>query len=632
MSETLRTRVPNSHDDIEALVIQVPAEQDDLTTSNESNVEISTSSSRLSRFFNFSSRNAANVTRRQVRESHEATSPPEGQPEAEPPSFTERPPSPSGSNHSAVMARLLEETAVVARELERRKIDALVHQADAALRIAEADNQAVLLQLETRRLARLLAADESPPSSSAALSSAGRRSRSPPLDAFRHEWEAAATAREAAAAERRDARDAAKEAAAAAERLADREERRAERAAHDDQRRADREEFRIQQESAAAMLAAVLGQKDGTHLPYTPGLVLKAKGICTFTGQLPADQGTIEGYFASLQATLAFGQVPPTAWAQELQQYITGDAKIFMEQLSTEADGSYAERFSFAEIVAHLIARFAPRWEAPCILRQLLNPSRLPGTSPREAAAASDLLIAKAALLGIPLSEELKWSGLLNSLGSLEQEAWFLIANVDTTINETALSATRCRTSGGGYRSSVGGATSSARSEVMARRYAHLKAWMEQQGNLPSLAGRSTSSRQVTSTARAAVVVSEVSPDPMDPLTPTIAASFGAPVPPEPSDVECALRILRTRRISADVQQKLDPPEFLGPNPQHKAENAKELLKRRACKACFGCPMSSVKYNVSFLDCPQHGKTATQKQRSQNRVKGSCLGTVQLQA
>ena len=194
------------------------------------------------------------------------------------------------------MARLLEETAVM--ELERRKTDALVHQADAALRIAEADNQAVLLQLETRRLARLLAAEESPPSSSS-----GRRSRSPPLDALRQEWEAAAAAREAAAAEYRVALDATNEAAA----LADREERRAERAANDAQRRADRDEFRIQQESTTAMLAAVLGQKDRIHLPYTPGLVLKAKGLSTFTGQLPADQGTIEGYFAGLQATLALG-------------------------------------------------------------------------------------------------------------------------------------------------------------------------------------------------------------------------------------------------------------------------------------------------------------------------------------
>ena len=50
------------------------------------------------------------------------------------------------------MARLLEETAVV--ELERRRTDALVHQADAALPcIAEADSQAVLLQLETQLLA-----------------------------------------------------------------------------------------------------------------------------------------------------------------------------------------------------------------------------------------------------------------------------------------------------------------------------------------------------------------------------------------------------------------------------------------------------------------------------------------------
>ena len=97
------------------------------------------------------------------------------------------------------MARLLEETAVVELERRTRKTDALVHQADVALRIAEADNQAVLLQLETRRLARILAADETAPSSSAALSSAGRRSRSPPLDTFRQEWEAAAAAREAAA-------------------------------------------------------------------------------------------------------------------------------------------------------------------------------------------------------------------------------------------------------------------------------------------------------------------------------------------------------------------------------------------------------------------------------------------------
>ena len=109
----------------------------------------------------------------------------------------------------------------------------------------------------------------------------------------------------------------------------------------------------------------------------------------------------------------------------------------------------------------------------------------------------------------------------------LEQEAWFLIDNGDTIINETALTATRSRTSEGGYRSSVGGATSSARSEVMAKRYAHLNAWMEQQGTLPS--GRATTSRQVTSTACAAVVSSEVSSDPMDQLTQTVAA-LGATV------------------------------------------------------------------------------------------------------
>ncbi len=51
-----------------------------------------------------------------------------------------------------------------------------------------------------------------------------------------------------------------------------------------------------------------------------------------------------------------------------------------------------------------------------------------------------------------------------------------------------------------------------------------------------------------------------------------------------------------------------------------------------ACKACFGCPRSSVKYNVSFLDCTQYCTPATQKQRSQNQVKGSCISAVQLHA
>ncbi len=85
---------------------------------------------------------------------------------------------------------------------------------------------------------------------------------------------------------------------------------------------------------------------------------------------------------------------------------------------------------------------------------------------------------------------------------------------------------------------SDGGATSSARCEVIAKRYAPLKAWMEQQGKLPS--GRATTARQVTSTARAAVVVStsEVSPDPMDPLTQTASAWLGVTAPPKRSDVE----------------------------------------------------------------------------------------------
>jgi hypothetical protein len=85
-----------------------------------------------------------------------------------------------------------------------------------------------------------------------------------------------------------------------------------------------------------------------------------------------------------------------------------------------------------------------------------------------------------------------------------------------------------------------------------------------------------------------------------------------APPWPEISDIECKLRLAR-----GDRDRSSKPlPEYNGPNSSHEAANRAELAKRRQSGACYACLNSRVQYDLFHLECPQHGRGATHKQRT----------------
>jgi hypothetical protein len=74
------------------------------------------------------------------------------------------------------------------------------------------------------------------------------------------------------------------------------------------------------------------------------------------------------------------------------------------------------------------------------------------------------------------------------------------------------------------------------------------------------------------------------------------------------------------------ARASLPPPEYNGSNDEHAAANKAEFEKRKMCGACFACLNSRVKYDLFHLDCPQHGRRATPKQRAE---KAFCVpGTI----
>jgi hypothetical protein len=87
----------------------------------------------------------------------------------------------------------------------------------------------------------------------------------------------------------------------------------------------------------------------------------------------------------------------------------------------------------------------------------------------------------------------------------------------------------------------------------------------------------------------------------------------GPPPPPGPeiSELECRLRFARAERDRSSKPL----PEYYGSNDVHDAANCAELEKPRLCGACYACLNGRVKYDLFHLDCLQHGRRATHKQR-----------------
>ena len=57
-----------------------------------------------------------------------------------------------------------------------------------------------------------------------------------------------------------------------------------------------------------------------------------------------------------------------------------------------------------------------------------------------------------------------------------------------------------------------------------------------------------------------------------------------------------------------------------GSNSLHEAANRTELEKRRLSGACYACLNGRVQYDVFHLDCRQHGRCATNKQRTDRNL------------
>ncbi len=119
----------------------------------------------------------------------------------------------------------------------------------------------------------------------------------------------------------------------------------------------------------------------------------------------------------------------------------------------------------------------------------------------------------------------------------------------------------------------------------------------------------------------ARVAVTKGSPDvqsePATRIEPAHSCSCGSCGPPlspgpEISELECRLRLARAERDSSSKPL----PEYYGSNNLHEAANCAKLEKRRLCGACYACLNGRVKYYLLHLDCLQHGRRATHKQRT----------------
>ena len=66
-------------------------------------------------------------------------------------------------------------------------------------------------------------------------------------------------------------------------------------------------------------------------------------------------------------------------------------------------------------------------------------------------------------------------------------------------------------------------------------------------------------------------------------------------------------------------------PEYVGPNPLHADANKAEFLRRQRSGLCYACPVKELNEQRCHLDCAQHGRLATDKQRADqaHRVPGA---------
>ena len=375
-----------------------------------------------------------------------------------------------------------------------------------------------------------------------------------------------------------------------------------EREARREQATAEREARR--EEQHAAQLAALRGSPP-TGSPSCSFIPNKGfSEIKQFSG---ARDQTLLPWLQEFRSRATFLRTPAEDVARELCLKLTGDALLAYNQRFTP-DASP----TFEEVAAQLAKAFITPYQGAARWSTYFRFKRPAGSSGKE--VKQQLHSARQACLddGIPVddlspAEHMYYIYQLSL--SPSQSAQFLASLSSNPLASDDYLRTLTPPGAADRRASVAGRTGSEpRTALFQLRVALVEAFLDHDNGDRGHGGG----------ARAAVTTG--SPDvPSEPAAHTDTARSGSgpggpPPPPGPelSEIECRLRLARAERDRSSKPL----PEYYGPNSLHEAANRAELEKRRLSGACYACLNKLVQYDLFHLDCLQHGRRATHKQRT----------------
>lgn len=395
----------------------------------------------------------------------------------------------------------------------------------------------------------------------------------------------------------------------AAQRQADREER-AERQAERDERREER--------ALAAQVAAL-----GGRAKYSIGTALEK--FRTFDGADGADGAT---YLAAFSKQLSTLEIPKAKWAQELFLKLTGTAADWYD---SRFEDLAADVFpAWGELYSSMLLQFSKQYEGAGAFQDLAGATRLPGTTGLQALQRIEALTVALHRRGIRNpgpSEQLAYV-LQNQLSPEELPRWTSLANADGTISDATLNELELHSTS--TTTSRHSCLPETREAFFARRVDHLRNFLRDQSK-STTGGRPTGSAPTRpgAYARAAVTTGETTAEDetvAPPPTPAPPASGTSKAGAQTSALECRLCVARaTRDAGASRRNPMPYPEYVGPNPLHADANKAEFLRRQRSGLCYACPGKELNEQRCHLDCAQHGRLATDKQRADqaHRVPGA---------
>ena len=378
-----------------------------------------------------------------------------------------------------------------------------------------------------------------------------------------------------------------------------------EREARREQATAEREARREAQH--AAQLAALRGSPP-TGSPSCSFIPNKGfSEIKPFSGA--RDQALLP-WLQEFRSRATFLKTPAEDVARELCLKLTGDALLAYNQRFTP-DASP----TFEEVAAQLAKVFITPYQGAARWSSYFRYKRPAGSSGKE--VKQQLHSARQACLddGIPVddlspAEHLYYIYQLSL--SPSQGAQFLASLSSNPMASDDYLRTLTPPGAADRRASVAGrAGSEPRTALFQLRVALVEAFLDHDNG----------DRVHGGGARAAVATGspDVSSEPAT-LPNTARPGSGPSGPPPPpgseiSETECRLRLARAQ-VDRSSKESKRPPEYFGPNPLHEAANRTEHEKRRVSGACYACLNGRVQYGVFHLDCEQHGRRATNQQRT----------------